>query len=381
MRAQRLPALDGLRGLAVLAVFLYHAAFFSGLSGVTLADRAVLAIALRGWLGVDLFFVLSGFLITGILLQTRDEPHALGHFYLRRIQRIVPAYFAALAIQLVVLALLGRAHTARAGWTATWFTNILLAREGWSALAPTMQHYWSLAVEEQFYLLWPLLAITMKPNRLGWVCVLGIVGSSVSRVLLAQAGDPVAGYVLLPARMDGLAVGALLAVLAHRADGLAGAARAARPWGWGAALLLIGLVLVRGRLDYGDPFMLAFGMNAFVIAAGVLMVNAAATGEATLVGRFLHSRPLVALARYSYAVYLWHQPVILSLTSLGLTAHLIPAVAGSELPGFLLLAAIAGGITLAIAMASWRWIEAPVLNGLHLRSTRTHSGPLRSPPS
>ncbi len=361
MRAQRLPALDGLRGLAVLAVFLYHAAFFSGLQGRTPLDRAVLAVALHGWLGVDLFFVLSGFLITGILLETRDQPGALGHFYLRRVQRIVPAYFVALGVQAIVLLSLGKVASARLAWTASWLTNVFVAREGWAALAPTMQHYWSLAVEEQFYLLWPLLAIAVKPERLKWICVAGILGSSVCRVVFAQTGNPVAGYVLLPARMDGLAIGALLAVMAQGADGLAGAARAARRWVWLAGAALVSLVAVRGRLDYGDPFMLAFGMNAFVIVAGVLMVNAAASGRASLVGRLLEARPLVATARYSYAIYLWHQPVIICLTTLGLTARVVPAVAGSELPGFLLLAGVAGVLTVAIAVASWRWVEAPVL--------------------
>lgn len=361
MRAQRLPALDGLRGLAVLAVFIYHAAFFSGLQGRTPADRAVLAVALHGWLGVDLFFVLSGFLITGILLETRDRPGALGHFYLRRLQRIVPAYFVALAVQVIVLAILGRVASARLGWTASWLTNVLVAREGWAALAPTMQHYWSLAVEEQFYLLWPLLAIAMKPGRLKWICVAGILGSSLCRVLFAQAGNPVAGYVLLPARMDGLAIGALLAVLAHGPEGLAGAARAVRGWGWLAGGALVLLVAVRGRLDYGDPFMLALGMNAAVVFAGAVMVNAAASGSGGPVSRFLAAPPLVAAARYSYAMYLWHQPVIICLTSLGLTAHILPAIAGSELPGFLLLALVAGVLTVAIAVASWRWVEAPIL--------------------
>ncbi len=345
----------------MLAVFLYHAAFFSGLQGRTPLDRAVLAIALHGWLGVDLFFVLSGFLITGILLETRDTPGALGHFYLRRLQRIVPAYFVALGVQAIVLALLGRLGSARLGWTASWLTNVLVAREGWAALAPTMQHYWSLAVEEQFYLLWPLLAIAVKPSGLKWICIAGILGSSLSRVLFAQAGNPVAGYVLLPARMDGLAVGALLAVAAYGAEGLAGAARAARGWGWAAAAALVTLIAVRGRFEYGDPFVLAIGMNAAVVLAGVVMVNAAASGQRSRVGRFLEARPLVAAARYSYAIYLWHQPVIICLTTFGLTAHALPALLGSELPGFLLLALVAGVLTTAIAVASWRWVEAPIL--------------------
>ena len=362
MRAPRFPALDGFRGLAVLAVFLYHIAFFGGFEGRTLLDRALLAVATRGWLGVDLFFVLSGFLITGILLDTRDQPGALGQFYLRRVRRIVPAYAVALGVQVVVLAFRGEFASARLAWTATWLTNILVAREGWTALPATMQHYWSLAVEEQFYLLWPLLALLASRRSLMRISALCIVAASVSRVLFAQAGNPVAGYVLLPARMDGLAVGALLAAAARGAEGMAGVARLVRPWGWGAAAVLTVLIAVRGRFDYGDPFVLAFGMNAAVVVIGALMVNAAASGASGVLGRSLEARPLVAAGRYSYAIYLWHQPVIICLTRLGLTSSVIPTLFGSELPGALLLVLVAGSLTIGISVASWRWVEAPILN-------------------
>jgi peptidoglycan/LPS O-acetylase OafA/YrhL len=362
MRSGRLPALDGFRGLAVLAVFVYHIAFFGGLEGRTFLDRLVLAVALRGWLGVDLFFVLSGFLITGILLDTRDQPGALGDFYLRRLRRIVPAYAVALGVQVLVLALRSEFATARLGWTGTWLTNILVAREGWTALPATMQHYWSLAVEEQFYLLWPLLALMVSRRSLMRISVLCIVVASVCRVLFAQWGDPIAGYVLLPARMDGLAVGALLAAAARGPGGMAGAARAARPWGLGGGVLVAALIAVRGRFDYGDPLVLAFGMSAAVIALGALLVHAVAAGTSGAPWRLLEARPLVAAARYSYAIYLWHQPVIVCLTNIGLTASALPRVGGSQLPGTLLLALVAGILTIAISIVSWRWVEAPILN-------------------
>jgi peptidoglycan/LPS O-acetylase OafA/YrhL len=361
MPTGRLPALDGLRGVAILMVFGYHLALFGGWTAGTAVDRAVAGLLLLGWIGVDLFFVLSGFLITGILLDTRGRPGWLKRFYLRRILRIVPPYYAALAVQLAVLAVLGQLDRARPGWTASWFTNHFLAREGWDALATSMHHYWSLAVEEQYYLLWPALAALLPRGALRWTAALLILGASVTRVILAQRGMEVGAYVLLPARMDGLAVGALLAIAVRGPGGLAAAARGIRIPAAISVPILGAILLVRGELRYGDPFMLSFGLNALMVVCGGALLLSLAPGAGRWPTRWLESRSLVLLGTYSYALYLWHQPVILVLTGLGLTAVTLPPVLGSRLPGMLLLTLVAGALTAGLALLSWRLVEGPAL--------------------
>jgi peptidoglycan/LPS O-acetylase OafA/YrhL len=355
----RLAALDGLRGLAVLLVFVYHVVLLGEATGTTLADRAVRAVGLAGWVGVDLFFVLSGFLITGILLETRGQPGWLRRFYLRRAFRIIPPYYLALAAVVAVQIARHEFHPASLGWTASWLTNILIGRDGWSALPTTMHHYWSLAVEEQFYLIWPFL-VALLNRRVLLVLFAGlVVDASLLRVGLNHSHHIAAGYVLLPARIDGLAVGAFLALLAEGEGGLAAIARRLR-WPIAAASLVIVSILMLNRsFAVSDTLVLGLGLNAVVILAGCLMVLGVARGQGSTWGQLLEARPLRFLGTYSYAIYLWHQPVIIWLTTLGLSAAVVPRLAGSDLPGLLILGVAAAAASLGLALLSWRLVEAP----------------------
>jgi peptidoglycan/LPS O-acetylase OafA/YrhL len=360
MPSDRLRALDGFRGLAILAVFLYHVAFFGGAPPHSPLDRGLVRLVLTGWIGVDLFFVLSGFLITGILLDSRDRPGWLKQFYWRRLLRIVPAYYLAMGVQVAILAWNGQADSARLGWTATWLTNILVAREGWDSVARSMHHFWSLAVEEQFYLLWPLVVAVLPRPALRWTCGLLVVAASVIRVVLVQKGFLTASYTLLPGHMDGLAVGGFLACQVREPGGLAAAARACRLPALVAGLMLAAIGVLRGRLVYGDPYMLAFGLNALMVLAGCLMIIGAARPEG-LLGRFLELRGLRALGKYSYALYLWHQPIILALAGAGIGAAVGARLGGGVLVQLTVLGLAAAVLTLAVALLSWRLVEAPAL--------------------
>jgi peptidoglycan/LPS O-acetylase OafA/YrhL len=358
-QAPRLAALDGFRGLAVLSVFVYHLILLGGSAGTTLADRALRAVGLAGWLGVDLFFVLSGFLITGILLETRGRPGWLRRFYLRRAFRIIPAYYLALALLLAVQ-LTGREfNLASFGWTASWLTNILIGRDGWSALPTTMHHYWSLAVEEQFYLLWPFAVALLSRRALLVLCAGLVVDASLLRVGLAQSSHMAASYVLLPARSDGLAVGAIFALLAQGEGGMEALARWLRWPIVAASAVIVTIVVVNRNFAADDTLVLGFGLAAVVILAGCLMVLGMVRGQGGAWGRLLEARPLRLLGTYSYAIYLWHQPVILWLTAMGLSAAVLPRVAGSDLPGLLLLGAVAAAASLGLALLSWRLVEGP----------------------
>jgi peptidoglycan/LPS O-acetylase OafA/YrhL len=273
----------------------------------------------------------------------------------------VPAYYAALLVQFGVLAWQGRADDARLAWTATWFTNLLIAREGWDRLVPTMHHFWSLAVEEQFYLLWPAVVMLFPRRTIPWTCAGLVVATSVLRVALVQHGMSEASYVLLPARMDGLAVGAFLACRVRASDGLTGAARACRLPALLAAAGLGVLLAWRGRLAYGDPLMLVVGLNALMLLVGCLMVFGLAQADRGLIGAFLRLRGLRLLGKYSYALYLWHQPVILWLVAAGFVAAAGGRVGGSLLAQLTVLAFVAGVLSLGIALLSWMAIEQPAL--------------------
>ena len=343
----------------MLSVFVYHLILLGGSAGTTLADRALRAVGLAGWLGVDLFFVLSGFLITGILLETRGRPGWLRRFYLRRAFRIIPAYYLALALLLAVQ-LTGREfNLASFGWTASWLTNILIGRDGWSALPTTMHHYWSLAVEEQFYLLWPFAVALLSRRALLVLCAGLVVDASLLRVGLAQSSHMAASYVLLPARSDGLAVGAIFALLAQGEGGMEALARWLRWPIVAASAVIVTIVVVNRNFAADDTLVLGFGLAAVVILAGCLMVLGMVRGQGGAWGRLLEARPLRLLGTYSYAIYLWHQPVILWLTAMGLSAAVLPRVAGSDLPGLLLLGAVAAAASLGLALLSWRLVEGP----------------------
>jgi peptidoglycan/LPS O-acetylase OafA/YrhL len=200
---ERIPELDGVRGLAVLLVMAYHAfAYEMVFEQWTGLARGIVAVTNLGWLGVDLFFVLSGFLITGILLRAKGQPRALAHFYVRRALRILPLYYAVLLVILTVSANSGKFVLLSAAFLAnvvTLFGVPLL-------YAPL----WSLAVEEHFYLVWPWLVRAARPAVLATVAAAIVICEPVARAWGFLNGWEV--YYFSWFRFDGLAWGALLAL-------------------------------------------------------------------------------------------------------------------------------------------------------------------------
>jgi peptidoglycan/LPS O-acetylase OafA/YrhL len=177
----RLPTLDGLRGVAILLVLLSHLTLYSEMSTTTLLDRAYQRATLAGWVGVDLFFVLSGFLITGILLDLKGSSRFFRTFYARRVLRIFPLYYAFLAIFYIALPQLLSSKDqvlrllADQKWYWLYLQNLQMARDGWP-VPKYLAHFWSLAVEEQFYLIWPLGVLKYGRRGLIAVCLTAMVG-------------------------------------------------------------------------------------------------------------------------------------------------------------------------------------------------------------
>ena len=371
----RQPALDGLRGVAVAAVVVFHLEHLSG-----------------GFLGVDLFFVLSGFLITSLLLVEFDGRNAidLGRFWSRRARRLLPALFlllgaVALLIEAEVLrqgpGLRGDA-LATLGYVANWHA---MARDigYWDMFAQPspFDHMWSLAIEEQFYLLWPPLVVgilVLARRRggggrrlVGRVAVAGAIASFAVLALTWTATDTSRAYYGTDSRVGPTLLGAALAALvAGPIDGAVsppGAGRSRRIRSWWApaagiaalAFLLWSFAAVRGT----QPTYYRGGLAAFALAA-VVVVAVVVRGRAGPLGAVLGFAPLRGLGIISYGVYLWHWPVIVYTT---------PERTGPD--GWLLDAACVA-LTLALAIGSFVLIERPIRRGALRGGVRGMRAPL-----
>lgn len=385
-----LPGLDGLRGVAILVVLLHH--FTPAADGGTALTRGLLTVIHTGWIGVDLFFVLSGFLITGILLDTRDRPGYFRNFYARRTLRIAPIYYGTLAVifgLLPLLAWLGvRSDTAawlfgkvgpeirdladQQHWLWLYLTNVRIATEG--ARWGVVNHFWSLAVEEHFYLVWPIVVYFVSQRALGWVC-LGCIGFALGlRVVLIAAGvDPLVCYVLTPCRIDSLAFGALLAVLL-RSEVASQLPRLAIQVALGSSILLAVIAGGYGRFDRDDPLtsMVGYTLLAALFAAITLAAANACCGSSP--ARVLCSAPLRSLGKYSYGIYVLHHFLQTPIKKL-FPHRMLTEWTGSYLWAIVLHAAIAIAISFVVA---WIVYHAFEKHFLRLKS-RFESGPAPAP--
>ena len=368
---KRIPAFDGLRAVAILAVVLFHANLL-GDSQVPL-DQAVGKVLGFGWIGVDIFFVLSGFLITGILIDTRREPGYFRRFYARRALRIVPPYYALLAVLFFVVPdiiayppLWIAKFVGAQAWYWTYLTNWWLASSNGQTVFNT-GHLWSLAIEEQFYLVWPLLVwiTTRKSTRvLRWICVAIVVASPLARGLLLSNGvSPYAAYLFTFTRLDGLAAGAWLACSARENhDGLQ---RYRSPARWGAvagALSLVGIAVFDGSAGVFSPGMLVAGLTLVSIVGGCFVTLAYAETPGTPAVTWLGHPVLVNIGKYSYAMYLVHYPLIFFLRRDGARVFAaVPELGMSQILSQMALIAATLVFTYAVARLSWFAIEAPMM--------------------
>ena len=375
------PRLDGLRGLAILLVALYHTTHY-GLVQSKL-EAALTIVPSVGWSGVDLFFVLSGFLITGILLETRDGTTYYRAFYARRVLRIFPLYYATLAFFLLVVPQLplfaAVDHFWNPGASREQFWYWLFLSNVQAALTGAWQHQtldisWSLAIEEHFYLLWPLVVRYASERRLLQICAGTIVAALLLRAALVAAGaSPLAAYTLTPCRLDTLATGAAIAILARRAGGLAALARTAR-FVLPVALALFVVVQAWIRLGQppvtgyqaitrqvlmlnNDPLMQTIGFSLLCAVYGALLVWVLEAPAASWRARCFEMRWLRSFGRYSYAMYLFHFFVAVMAVNLFTPGSHPQHFALAQLCFWLL----AIGVTYALARASWFLLEAPAL--------------------
>jgi peptidoglycan/LPS O-acetylase OafA/YrhL len=361
-----LLALDGVRGLAIVLVMFLHFTMYGGLRPGMLLDTLVHKIARAGWVGVDLFFVLSGFLITGILLDAKGNSHFFRNFYMRRSLRIFPLYFGVLFAYFVVFPSLMPVSEkfelliSDQIWYWTYLVNILIVRENWPSFND-INHFWSLAVEEQFYLFWPLVIFLVRRRSLVLICLFCIISSLAIRVGLRLADNATAAYVLTPARMDALAVGALLALIVRQPGGLSRLAQWAWPTAGVSAVALLMIFVWKRELNADDAVVQIVGYPLLAALFGALLIIAILSTPDSAIGKFFTSKTLMFFGRYSYALYVFHHPIILFMRRRGIGADSFPTLMGSHLPVLLLIIAVATAATISLALLSWYLWEAPFL--------------------
>jgi peptidoglycan/LPS O-acetylase OafA/YrhL len=353
------PALDGLRGVAVLLVLTFHFAHIGGAGGAV--ERALLGATRAGWAGVDLFFVLSGFLITGILLDARGGQGYFRAFYARRVLRIFPLHYAYLAVLFLVLPLLLPAVDVRRdtqGWLWSYLGNVLFAREGGFHASPFTGHFWSLAVEEQFYLLWPLVVWLLPRRRLALLCLGLVAGAFALRFAIHRTTfNATAAYVLTPARMDALGMGALVAVAVREPTWWPRARRAA-PGVLAAAAAAVGAVWARqGGLFGGDPAVQVWAFGPLAAGFAAVLVLALDGAGSPAFTRGLSWRPLRTAGKYGYGLYVLHYPAFLALEAAGITSGVLAGRLGGRVAGIAAFVALAGAVSFAGAWLSWHALE------------------------
>jgi peptidoglycan/LPS O-acetylase OafA/YrhL len=344
-----MPGLDALRALAVTAVFAYH---------------AIPRDAPGGFIGVDIFFVLSGYLITSLLLREFESRGAISlrGFWLRRARRLFPAVWLLIAVCLIISAVFipdSLAATRRDALAS------LLYVQNWNLIAesqsyfgaigrpPLLQHLWTLSIEEQFYLVWPLILLAVLPRlRLRGLLAVSLTGALGSTLLMwalyAPDKDPSRVYFGTATRAAPLLLGAALAVVwpAGRLHGRIDRSAALVLDAVGALALLALLVVIATVHDY-DPALYRGGLTVIALVTAVLIAVMVHPGAR--LGRWSDQRPLRWLGARSYGIYLWHWPVIVMTRP-----HIDVSFGGWPL---VILQAL---VTLALAAASYRFLEQPI---------------------
>jgi len=361
----RLPELDGLRGVAILLVLLFHGGFDQHFSSHFLSRLTVFG--RLGWSGVDLFFVLSGFLIGGILRDVRNSSRYFKTFYLRRAYRILPVYFAMLALfSLRFLHLTAGPLGSFSSSPIPWFSYFTFTQNVWMALVGsfgvgTLAATWSLAVEEQFYLTAPLVVRKISPSRLVLVLLVVIAAAPLLRTMIyfRFTNGGMTDCVSMPCRADALSCGMLSAWLV----------RSPRWWKFllahrsvlkmAAGVLMAGLVVINQWGTQFDGPMVTLGYSWLAwFYTSVLLI--AVTGASGWICRQLRRPALMRLGTVSYFTYLLHLPLMEAARRVLALRFPYSSDGVQILAGWLGI-----GLSLVLAAISWKYMEKPLLHRGH----------------
>jgi peptidoglycan/LPS O-acetylase OafA/YrhL len=357
-----LVALDGLRGIAIILVLLHNLTMTSARTPPLLSQLFE-----PGWLGVQLFFVLSGYLITRNLLANELSSAVLTAFMVRRWLRIVPICYALLAVYFYVVPLIFDAPTIVAKRPLQIWYWLFLSNwtEPFGLAAPGLGHLWSLGVEVQFYLLWPLVVLLAGRKRLVRACVTIIVLGFVSATALRVAGaSSMAVYKFTITRMGALAAGGLVALVAQRP----GLRVPSRPLALGAGAALAAIAAWRGGFDYADAVVEIAGLplSTLLFALWLLPIARATSSrsdpaQGTLAVRVPSTPWLRSVGRVSYGMYVLHYPIHWAVMDRIYPALLAPdgSVSTWKLGAYVAAASV---VTYLLARLLWLAIERPVLS-------------------
>jgi peptidoglycan/LPS O-acetylase OafA/YrhL len=364
---KHIPQLDGVRGLAILAVMLHH---FTILQPQTPFEHFFTALAHKGGHGVDLFFVLSGFLITGILLDSKGQPGYFQKFYMRRTLRIFPLYYAVTTLLLWVMpGILGSAQeiktdlvAAQTHWPWYYFyvSNFWIFIKGFYYRGG-IDISWSLAIEEQFYLFWPWLVLQLRPSHLAKTCC-----GFIALAFLCRLGLAVMGYntiqidVFTLSRMDGLAWGALLSILLRSPQSYALNGFLTLPFL--AVELLAAILLFLGKFSGLEPFFFSsLGYSLLTLSCAQILLIALQAPKQAAIHRLFSSKLLTFFGKYSYAMYLFHIPCG-SLVRRFLSAESFQTLPGNPLLWQFLYYLLGIFCVIPLALLSWNLLEKPALS-------------------
>jgi len=353
---ERVPALDGVRGVAILLVLFGHTA--ETMVSEFALESPLFALARLGWAGVDVFFVLSGFLITGILYDAKERAHYFKNFYARRALRIFPLYYGVLAVALV-LSIVAPSFSAwgteNPAWMWAYLTNFVTGIQGGGSFG-VLDHFWSLAVEEHYYLVWPAIVFFLNRRSLMVVAGCALIIALLLRISVTdmENGMRLSGYMFTPMRMDSLAAGSLIALAARGPGGVVKLAKPAAIIGSIAFIAFAAIVIVRDTPSYHDPILGTIGLSLLWASFGSMLILS------------LTWKPLSALmstaflrwfGKYSYGLYVWHPIVIIPL----MHSDWSRAVRGDSVFFGSLMMAFALALSIGVALLSWNIWEKQFL--------------------
>lgn len=362
----RLGALDGLRSLILVVLFVH----FTYRAGSQLFSGWFLSLFTGaffiGATSIDIFFVLSGFLITGILLDTTHSGTYFRTFYLRRFVRIVPIYYLFLFLFLIVLPRVATWDTTPLQLTpleqaSYWGYFVNIARVHDWKLAPHTEHLWTLSIEEQFYLLWPIVVRLCSASRLKVVCIGCIAVAPVARWgVLLMFPDTLGFFTHTLTRFDGLAFGSLIAVFWRDQTGMPRFIATVRAMGLVAAAIMVTSLAFKivssSEFELGNLNDIVYVTASVYFAALVVLATLQADGQGRW-RRLLGSWPLRTVGTYSYAIYILHEPMSYALDRSGL--YRLPIGLGiSDVFRYCLVMTC---LSLAVGAASWHFFEKPIL--------------------
>ncbi len=362
----RIGALDGLRALVIVVLLAHFTINVARHTDGWLA-APIYALAPIGVVGLDVFFVLSGFLITGILLDTKGAPDFFRNFYLRRAARILPLYYGFLLVYLVLLPAIVSWDASSISLTPVqqlpyWFHFVNITDGLGGRLAAYTDHLWSLSIEEQFYLLWPLVVWLCSTRGLRRVAIACLVLAPIVRTVLSYAlPDRLFFYTFTFGRLDGLALGALLAIAWREPSGIGALARTIRRVGLASLVVLLPVAvwIVRVLSDgayvpgWQGPFFLA--CSAW---CGGAIVATVLEGRGGWLLRTAESRVARRIGLYSYAMYVIHDPLAHVLDQAGWIHRPGGEATLLSLTGYVV---VMSALTFGLAALSWHLLEKPIL--------------------